>query len=94
MRPGFLFVATLNHAVILQLLEQGLYSGLYYHDCRDGKYHAPQTHDQRAADNRDDDHEWMNVHSTTENKGLEYNIVQNMSDPDQKQHIKRQIVRV
>jgi hypothetical protein len=33
--------AALNHAVILQFLEQSLHGGLYHHDRRDGKYHAP-----------------------------------------------------
>jgi hypothetical protein len=33
--------ATLNHAVILQFLEQSFHSGPYHHDRWDGKYHAP-----------------------------------------------------
>src|SRR5262245_66467098 len=84
----------LNNAVTLQFLERGFHGDLYYHDRWDGKYHAPQTHDQRAADNRDDDYERMNVHNATENKRLKYNVVQYTSDPDQNQHIERQIVRV
>ena len=52
--------------------------------------HKPRM--ERAADNRDDDHERTNVHSATENKGLKYNVVQYTGDPDQNQHIERQIV--
>ena len=41
---------------------------------------------------RDDDYERMNVHSAAENKRLKYNVVQYTSDPDQNQHVERQIV--
>src|SRR5262249_7968608 len=77
----------LNNAVILKSLEQVSTGVFSHHDRWEEKYHAPKPHDKRTANNRDDDHERMNVHSATENKRLKYNIVQYTSDPDQNQHV-------
>ena len=78
-----------NDAIIFQFFKEGLNRSFDYDHGGNGEQHAPQTHDERAADNRDDNHEWMNVRCAAEDEWLKNNIVQYMHNHDQDQHIQR-----
>src|SRR5262245_59754922 len=71
-----------NDAIIFQFFKESGNRSFDYDHRGNGEQHSPQTHDERAGDDRDDNHQWMNVHGAAKDEGLEHDIVQDVYEHD------------